>query len=286
MSDLKAALQRLADRADENVLPPPSAIRAAGDRRTRQVATATAGVAVLAAVVAAVALTGLPDSARDGAPRPADRTATSIPSPEPSAGWETIEPQWGKNVSPRAVAANGSRFVLVADNSGGQAREPIWWSDDGRVWTRASGAPDSPNITDVIATDAGFLASAVSRDGGAVYWSSDGRTWERGSVAPSERGDVDALWGLTETDLGYFSWDFVDERRSSTGRATAAHGRAPAFGAAGSRHGRHPVLGSPFPDRGTDRYRAVLEGPTPRTPGDLELSGRLDVGLSRRRARC
>jgi len=120
----------------------------------------------------------------------------------------------------------------VADNSGGQAREPIWWSDDGRVWKRASGAPDSPNITDVIATDAGFLASAVSRDGGAVYWSSDGRTWERGLVAPSERGDVDALWGLTETDLGYFSWGFVDETpilyRSSDGRTWTSTGlRAP-----------------------------------------------------------
>lgn len=222
MNDLKAALQRLADRADDSALAPPSHIRAAGERRTRRAATATAGAAGLAAVAATAVVAALLGSSGDGAPRPADGTATPTPSPQRSETWETIKPPWGKKVSPNAVAAIGSRFVLVADNSGGEAREPIWWSDDGRAWTQASGAPDSRNVTDVIATDDGFLASAVSRDGGAVYWSSDGKTWEHGTVATSERGDVDALWGITETDLGYFSWGFVDQApvlyRSSDGR--------------------------------------------------------------------
>ena len=100
MNDLKAAPPAAGRPGRHSALPPPSTIRAAGDRRTRQVATGFTGVAVLAAVVAAVALAGLPDTSRDGAPRPADRTGTSIPSPELSEVWGDHRAEVGQERSP------------------------------------------------------------------------------------------------------------------------------------------------------------------------------------------
>jgi hypothetical protein len=139
--------------------------------------------------------------------------------------WETIEPDWGTTyMSPHAVAAGGLRFVVVSDTSFGDATTPIWWSADGRTWTRGTGLR-SGNVTDVIATHDGFLATGIDRNGAAAYRSEDGGTWVQTIDVPTA-GDVDALWGVEQTDYGYFAWGHVGTMprmfRSSDGRTWTA----------------------------------------------------------------
>ncbi len=239
MTELEAALQRLADRADDAALPTAATIRAAGERRTRRTAVAVAGIAVAAVVAVVVVLTGLPGRDRDDSVPPVDRTRTSAPTPSGLSSAtqpELLTPDWGvEYVGVNATAARGSTFVVVADTSFEQlVATPVWWSDDGRTWRRASGVV-SGNVTDVIATGAGFLATGIDGNGAAMFWSDDGETWEQTLDVP-RRGQVDALWGVAETDLGFFAWGHVGGRpvlyRSSDGRAWTASDLRPPPGRA------------------------------------------------------
>jgi hypothetical protein len=58
------------------------------------------------------------------------------------------------------------------------------------------GAPDSVNVTDVIATPGGFLAVGVGRDGTAAWRSADGHTWVVAPVTAGDGGGRHALWGV------------------------------------------------------------------------------------------
>jgi hypothetical protein len=214
--DLIAGLQRLADRADTASLPPPRTIRAAGERRTRRTALGIAGLTVAAVVTAAGVVNALTGSSQHDAPPPSNRTptptVTGTPTPpsvvNQGSGNYGIEPGWGERTGPHAIAALGSRFVIVADNSWGDGAN-VWWSDDGWTWTAASGAPASFNVTDVIATDDGLLATGVGTNGAAaVFRSEDGETWQQPAATP-KRSNVDALWGINHTERGYFAWGFV-----------------------------------------------------------------------------
>ena len=80
----------------------------------------------------------------------------------------------------------------------------------------------------------GFLASVVSRDGGAVYWSSGRQDLGARLGRPRPSAATSTPCGASPRPSWATSAGASSTRhRSSTGRATAAHGRAPAFGAPG-----------------------------------------------------
>jgi hypothetical protein len=223
MNELRDALERLADRADDATsLPSPPAIRSAGERRTRRTSAGVAAVAVAAVVVVVVALTRPGPDRGDSVPavdRTGTPTAPSARALSPTA-WETLEPNWGvERLALTAVAARGPTFVVVADTSrpGEPAGTPIWWSTDGRAWTRASGIT-SVNVTDVVATESGFVATGIDQDGAAAFRSDDGRTWEQ-VLDPPRSSSYDALWGAASTSRGLYVTGIVGEERPAIYRS-------------------------------------------------------------------
>ena len=175
---------------------------------------------------------------------------TRSPTPAPSAPAATAEPPSASPTEPprlpvdwaavetqpsfhdpfgvmEAVAA-GQRLVAVGDGcsvSLPQCHVAIWTSEDGETWERV---PDDPKfhagpytparrgeLTDVVATDAGFLAVGRSREGdtrrAVVFWSNDGLRWTR------SRDDASLLLGTfeaaVETPSGFVAVGNVLEDR-------------------------------------------------------------------------
>jgi hypothetical protein len=225
MKDVTLALREMADRADERLLPDPQTLReqvAPASRRRRRV---RAGAWVAAAASVAVVI-GLGVPALDGEqPAPAEQPRPGGESPAPSPtfdfetepygeeqGWEEVP--FGKGVGWNAVAFGNGTYVAVADTSTAErvgdtataaGRVPMWWSTDGRAWTRVEdgAGPATMNVWSVIATDAGFVALAVAPRGGTVpYLSEDGRTWRPSDTVPSGFRP----YAVVETDLGLVAW--------------------------------------------------------------------------------
>ena len=155
-------------------------------------------------------------------PTPTPEPSVSSPTPEPSSPVPTEPPHlpvdWAPVANQRsfhdpygdieAVAA-GERLVAVGDGCGASlptCHVAIWTSEDGETWDRV---PDGPlfragdyttsrrgELTDVVATDSGFLAVGRSREGGTrravVFWSNDGVRWTR------SRDDASLLLGTME----------------------------------------------------------------------------------------
>jgi hypothetical protein len=226
-------LQRLGDGADPWQLPPPDAIRRLGDRRRRRAArlqVAGAGLACVLLVVAALRVSG---PAADPQPAGPVSTPTATPTATPSgdslAGPHEISS--GPRFNAQAVASNGEVFVVVGDSSDLDKEGPaVYWSSDGVHWRPPTIAhvPDSVNVTDVIATDDGFLAVGVGRSDVAAWRSYDGVRWISSPVTPATTAAGPGrpeLWGLTETQRGYYAWGFTRGRatlwRSPDGTAWA-----------------------------------------------------------------
>jgi hypothetical protein len=143
-----------------------------------------------------------PSSGATVAPTPSE-TASAVesaaPTPRPTLTWTRVADQrtfhdpYGDL---EAVYATGDRVVAVGDACGSALPEchmAIWTSADADTWERV---PDgrafdagayTPSrqgeLTDVIATDDGFVAVGRSREDAtrraAVFWSEDGQRWIR-----------------------------------------------------------------------------------------------------------
>lgn len=182
-----------------------------GRRRIALVATAGVAAVILTVGIAEGALSG-GEHAQGPIHQPSP-TPTATSTAGTNVGGSTIHaietgPQ---RFSAHAIAVHDERFVVVGDSSDfDKAGPPLYWSDDAVHWhAPAPGrGPDSPNVTDVIATDSGFLAVGVDARGPAAWRSTDGRTWVRSPVDAPGQGSTDALWGITSTRLGYFAWGF------------------------------------------------------------------------------
>lgn len=218
---LGTVLRDLASSAVVDRLPSPEELRTSGaHRRGRTRVQVVAAAAVVVAAFAAVSLSQ--DSSAPG-PQP------TVPSPSPTVSGVQRYPVAadGHRFSAHAVAASGGRYVVVGDSSDRveEPGPPVYWSDDGVSWQAAAGAPDSVNVTDVIAVAGAFLAVGVDQDGPAAWRSADGDTWLDASVTVDGRGEFDALWGLTRTRLGLYAWGFDGGRarlwRSEDGTAWA-----------------------------------------------------------------
>lgn len=226
MTDVTFLLQEMANRADEQQMPDPQTLRedlAPASRRRRLVRTGALAAAAASAVL--VIGTGVPALRGDqSAPSPADepRLGERTPAPIPTTDFETEpygeEDGWqeitfGPGVSWSSVAYRNGTYVAVADTSraeimGDEATAagsvPMWWSADGRAWTRVEDGtgPPTVNVWSVVAADTGFVALAAA-PGGTVPWlSQDGRSWRASDSLP----DGFRPYGLVETDLGLVAW--------------------------------------------------------------------------------
>lgn len=222
--DISSLLERAGSAADARVLADAATIRASATRRTRRRAAAWSAVAVATAgALAAALLLGLgprtaprPDAVDSPTPSPS-RTATTSPGPSPDAtevdGSQVIalDTSAGR-FSAHAVAVHDGTFVVVGDSSDMvDPSQPVYWSDDGRTWTRTAPgqAPDSVNVTDVLATAHGFLAVGVGGDGPGAWRSANGRTWQPVPVTTTSGGGNGSMWGVTSTPFGLFAWGFA-----------------------------------------------------------------------------
>jgi hypothetical protein len=233
--DFNALLRDVADRSERVSLADPEAVRRTGARRVRR---RQLEVIVGLTVVVALAVTlgrGLLDRPTDPQPvRPVPTpTATTPSTARTNVGGSRTHPivTGPHRFSAHAIAVHDGRFVVVGDSSDlVEGGPPVYWSDDAVHWQAPppSGVPDSHNVTDVIATDSGFLAVGVDARGPAAWRSVDGRIWVRSLVDASARGRTDALWGITSTRLGYFAWGREDGHaglwRSTDGQAWAPAG--------------------------------------------------------------
>ena len=153
---------------------------------------------------------------------PSPEPSVSSPTPGPPSPVPTESPHlpvdWAPVANQRSfhdpygdieAVAIGERLVAVGDGCGASlptCHVAIWTSEDGETWDRV---PDAPlfragdyttsrrgELTDVVATDSGFLAVGRSREGGTrravVFWSSDGLRWTR------SRDDASLLLGTME----------------------------------------------------------------------------------------
>jgi hypothetical protein len=233
--DISALLRDVAERSERVGLADPAAVRRAGERRARgRQLRVIVGLAFAAAV--AVAL-GRGPLGHQADPLPGGPVPTPSPTVTSTAGtnvgastFHVIET--GRHrFAAHAIAVRHGRFVVVGDSSDFErVGPPVYWSDDAVRWqaSPAGGAPDSANVTDVIATGSGFLAVGVDARGPAAWRSVDGRTWVRAPVDAPGQGSTGALWGITGTPLGYFAWGFDNGHarllRSPDGTAWARAG--------------------------------------------------------------
>ena len=227
MKDLNLALRDMASRADEQLMPDPHTMRehvAPASRRRRRIRSGAWGAAAASvAVVIGVGLSSL--DADQPAPAPVDGPKPGRPTPAPPAmfdletepygeeqGWRQFP--LGEGVSWTALAYRNDRYVAVADtstadfvgdNATAAGAVPIWWSADGRTWTRVEddAGPESVNVWTVLAVDDGFVALAVDPRGRTRPWlSEDGRAWRPSGSRPAGPGPT----GLIDTDLGLVAW--------------------------------------------------------------------------------
>ena len=254
MTDLlRSALHAAGDAADPAALPPPAAVRARGRQRTRRTTLAAAAGAMLAGSAVAVLLTR-PADTPSLPPEPAPSPTMTTPAPTASSTTPTTSELSEDNptrvyldtgpfrFSVQAIAEREGRFVLVGDSSDHvrTAGPAVYWSDDGLDWrpARSGEAPESINVTDVVATPSGFVAVGLGTDGAAAWTSQDGRVWTPATVTePPGRGRT-SIWGLSATRLGLFATGFHAGRahlwQSSDGRSWTPAPGQDAFDVPGS----------------------------------------------------
>ena len=166
-------------------------------------------------------------------PTPTPKPSPSSPTTEPPSPAPTEPPHlpvaWAPVANQRSfhdpygdmeAVATGERLIAVGDGCGASLRTchvAIWTSEDGETWDRV---PDGPlfragdyttsrrgELTDVVATDAGYLAVGRSREGGTrravAFWSNDGVLWTR------SRDDDSLVLGTMEavvsTPIGFIA---------------------------------------------------------------------------------
>jgi hypothetical protein len=151
-------------------------------------------------------------------------SSTDVPTtvatrPDPSEGWGRIDVDTGAfgGVVPVDGATEDDRLVLVGCPSDGSAGFPVWWSDGGFEFERATGPETSgPEevrcVQQVVSTPFGWFAGGL----GPLMRSSDGAVWE---VV-----DVPGILGYEET----FQLGYVDNLFASPGgeRLTLLYRRA------------------------------------------------------------
>jgi hypothetical protein len=214
--DFNALLREVADGSERVSLADPATVRRTGDRRVRR---RQLQVVVGLALVAALGVTvgrGVFDPRAD--PQPIVPAPSPTPGPSSTAESDLARPtvhaiETGPHrFSAHAIAIHDGRFVIVGDSSEieGGGGPPVYWSDDAVRWQAPppDGLPESRNVTDVIATDSGFLAVGVDASGAAAWRSVDGQRWVGSPVDTPATGGTDGLWGITSTRLGYFAWGF------------------------------------------------------------------------------
>lgn len=211
MSDLlRSALDDAARTADPGALPAPAAVRARGRQRTRRTALVATSGAVLAVSITAVVLTRPPDEP----PRPPEPAPSPTVTPTASADVPTtVTIESGKyRFSARAIAEHAGRFVVVGDSSDlvEDTGPPVYWSADGVDWHRPEpdASPESVNVTDVIATESGFVAVGIGSRDAAAWKSGDGRIWTPVPVEEPAGPSRSSMWGVTRTRVGLFATGF------------------------------------------------------------------------------
>ena len=214
--DISALLRDVADRSEPVRLADPDQVRRLGDRRARRQQVQLVVGLALVVTMAVVLGRGFVD--HGAVPQPVQ----PVPSPSPTATSTTATDPGGPTThaietgphrfSAHAIAVHAGRFVVVGDSSDFDTSGPaVYWSDDAvhRKAPIPRGLPRSDNVTDVIATDSGFLAVGVDARGPAAWRSLDGVRWVPSQVAArGGGGGREALWGVTRTRLGYFAWGF------------------------------------------------------------------------------
>lgn len=239
-TDLETLLHDVADRSQQVRLAEPAAVRRAGEARARrQRLQAAVGLALAVVVVGTV---GRAVVERGSSPQPVEPLPSPAPTATATSGTDVADPgsplvpPAGRRFSAHAIAVREGRFVVVGDGSTFDgAGAPVYWSDDAVHWQAPppGAMPASSNVTDVIATDAGFLAVGVDGDGPGAWRSVDGTRWVASPLPAQPGGAVDALWGVTGTSRGYFAWGFDNGRaamwRSDDGRSWAPAGPPGAF---------------------------------------------------------
>jgi hypothetical protein len=217
-SDVRVFFRRMAEEAPHEppVFPPNTAARV---RRRFVLNAVVLGLALAlvaySGIVAYRALGGTQGSQPATSPTGAvGGTMGSPTASPPQTGWVEVHPDYSTDpVDLRAVAADDGVFVAVGDTSLADGVDPVWFSADGRTWTRApqATAPDSLSLWDVIADGPGFVAVGVDHGGDPAAWtSSDGQAWEKSSVdLPTDIGNVDSIFGVVRTTDGMLAWGRV-----------------------------------------------------------------------------
>jgi hypothetical protein len=123
-----------------------------------------------------------------GAGKFATATTKIVASPD-GVTWSPVTVQagldWAGDVSPVVVAANGRFFMLWYSGGAGASGKGltgmIWWSDDGRSWTRSAGTiSQAPMNVDVAANGLLVHTSTLTVGGGGagLYTTRDGgKSW-------------------------------------------------------------------------------------------------------------
>ncbi len=109
-----------------------------------------------------------------------------------------------------ALVAGGPGLVAAGyDSSGGDRDAAVWWSADGRVWSRVPGdeavfgGGADQTIWSVTAGGPGLVAAGFDSSGGdrdaAVWGSADGRVWSRvpADEAVFGGGADQTIWSVT-----------------------------------------------------------------------------------------
>lgn len=203
MTDLlRSALHAAGGAADPGALPPPAVVRARGRARTRRTTLAAAAGAVVACSAMGVVLVWATGETPPP-PQPAPSPTESTPTPDVDGPTRLTLDTGQYRFSAHAVASHEGRLVVVGDSSDlvVATGPPVYWSDDGVVWHPAAAgeAPESVNVTDVVATDSGFVAVGIGSHDAAAWHSRDGAVWTPVPVEKPEGPSRSSMWGIVRT---------------------------------------------------------------------------------------
>jgi hypothetical protein len=227
MIDFTDLLQQMAVRGDEVTVGDPDGIRRLGDRRRRRT---TARWAVTVTVLILAGGTWLVGS-------DLDHSSTAPPvshlTPPPTTPSSTTGSTWNaqplkpplmfgrkpdlgaKHYALHALTAREDIYVLVGNTvSGGH----VWLSPDGSSWAEpfTNNTPKARSLTDVVATDSGFLA--VGQDTAhhpAIWRSVDGFVWTPQRLF-SPSGLTGLIDGVAASNDGWVAWGTVDGKNTGT----------------------------------------------------------------------
>lgn len=227
MSDFTDLLQQMAARGDEVTVGDPDGIRRLGERRRRRT-TARWAVMATALILAGGAWLLGSDLDHSATPPPTNHITPTptTPSPTTTSTWNAQplkpplvpgqEPDLGaKNYSLHALTARDDIYVLVGNtHTGGH----VWLSPNGSSWAEPfeSNAPPARSLTDVVATDSGFLA--VGQDTAhhpAIWHSVDGFVWSPQKLF-SPRGLTGLIDGIAASNDGWVAWGTVQGKGTGT----------------------------------------------------------------------